>query len=96
MKYAIWGQVPRQLAEDDYSLKIWTDRLVCAQRSEFLRQSKVFRNLKTQVGLNGSDFANDMRTVRIVGNLYKIPRIIKRKINDSNPLLVSKRPRTGL
>jgi hypothetical protein len=80
MRYAIWGQVPRQLAEDEKSLKIWTDRFVRDERRDFLQQSKRFMNLERQIGLNGADFMQDMRTVRIVGNLYKIPRIIKSRL----------------
>lgn len=78
MKYEILSKAPLVLIYDEPSAKIFIKRMVLDAKFSLLRKSFAWRNLVLQMASIGDDFAKDMISIRIVGNIYKIPRIIKK------------------
>lgn len=80
MKYAIICRAPQQLVSDKQSFQVWVIHAIVDEKRELLRQSKRFMNLKIQIAHNADDFIHGFISVRIVGDIYKLSRIIKKSL----------------
>lgn len=80
MKYAVFGRAPQQLVSDKYNFQYFVERVIIDEKRELFRQSKRFMNLKIQIAHNADDFINGFVSIRVVGNVYKMSRIIKKSL----------------
>lgn len=85
MKYASFIRMPKKIAEDAPMAAMLIKHDISKRKKKLLKESVRLMNPEVQMGIDGDDFIKERITIKIGFDAYRIPRIIKNKLNHKAP-----------